>query len=358
VSCTSAAACTAVGHYVDSGGVEVTLAEAWNGKRWAIKATPNPKGAKSSSLLGVSCTSAAACTAVGEYVDSGGVEVTLAEAWNGKRWAIKATPNPKGAKSSSLFGVSCTSAAACTAVGDHVKSAPGNYLLLAEFWNGKTWAIKATPNPKGAYYGALDAVSCSSASACTAVGSYLNDVQILGTLAESWNGKRWTFEPSPNPTAAKEGAGLGGVSCTSTTACTAVGLYYNGHGVPLKVAETWNGKKWTIEATPNPKGAIETYFYEVSCTSVTACTAVGGYTVARTALVGLAEAWNGKKWAIEATPSPPDSEGGNLLGVSCKSATACSAVGYYYIYAGAGPPHTLAEAWNGKRWTVESTPSP
>jgi hypothetical protein len=45
----------------------VTLAEHWNGSRWAIQPTPNPTGQAPSVLSGVSCTAATACTAVGDY---------------------------------------------------------------------------------------------------------------------------------------------------------------------------------------------------------------------------------------------------------------------------------------------------
>jgi hypothetical protein len=62
----------------------VTLAETWNGKTWAIEPTPDPTRAQYSGLGGVSCTSAEACTAVGDYDDSADIEVTLAEAWNRK----------------------------------------------------------------------------------------------------------------------------------------------------------------------------------------------------------------------------------------------------------------------------------
>jgi hypothetical protein len=56
------------------------------GQTWSIPSTPNPTGAKSSGLAGVSCTSSEACTAVGHYVNSSSVEVPLAERLSGKTW--------------------------------------------------------------------------------------------------------------------------------------------------------------------------------------------------------------------------------------------------------------------------------
>jgi len=321
VSCTSATACTAVGGYTNSPD-DLTLAEAWNGKKWTIVPTPNPNGATGSSLTAVSCASAIACTAVGQYYDSAGRQVALAEAWNGGKWTIAPPLIPNGATRISL---SCASATACTAVGGY------NNRTLAEAWNGKTWVIEPTPNPTGTSLGSLSEVSCASATACTAIGYYQhNEFSDQMTLVEAWNGKTWAIKRSPNPSS------LSGLSCTSATACTAVGSLSN-----RTLAEAWNGKTWVIEPTPNPTGALESNLSVVSCTSATSCTAVGGGPRGT-----LAEAWNGKTWVTEPTPNPG---GGSLSGVSCASATACTAVGGY-------DSGTLAEAWNGKTWVIEPTP--
>ena len=83
---------------------------------------------KNGILEGVSCSSAKACTAVG----SNGGEATLAERWNGTKWALQHAPNPSDAGASPLHGVSCSSATACTAVGPYVKKKSGAELTLAE----------------------------------------------------------------------------------------------------------------------------------------------------------------------------------------------------------------------------------
>jgi hypothetical protein len=300
-SCSSATACTAVGYYVNGIGTQVTLAEAWNGTAWRIQRTPNPNGATASYLWGVSCSSATACIAVGNYTDSNGSELTLAERWNGTTWTIQTTPGE-----GSLTGVSCTSATACTAVGG----------ALAERWNGSTWTIQTTPSGTD-----LNGVSCTSATVCTAVGWSAN-----GPLAEFWDGSTWTIQATPSGTGT-----LNGVSCSSATVCMAVGWSAVGGG-PL--AERWDGTSWTMQTVSNLYGG---YLYGVSCASGMACTAVGSD-------VTLAEFWNGTTWTTSATSTP--SEGG-LNGVSCTSPTACTAVGDSAI----GP---LAERWNGRTWTIQA----
>jgi hypothetical protein len=281
---------------------------------WAIQSIPNPSGALASELYGVSCSSATACTAAGEYENSSAVDVTLAERWNGTKWAVQSTPNPSGAQFSELTGVSCSSATACTAVG-YSETSSGATMMLAEGWNGTKWAIQSIPNP--GFQPELTGVSCSSATACTAVGDYSNSSEAQVTLAERWNGTKWAIQPTPNPSGTQ--SSLVGVYCTSARACTAVGNYQNRSGVDVMLAERWNGTKWAIQPTPNPSGTHGGELAGVSCPSARACTAAGDYENRSKVEVTLAERWNGTKWAIQPTPNPAGTQGSVLLGVFCSS---------------------------------------
>ncbi len=316
---------------------------------WAvdpISAPPVPNG----KLVAVWCSSANACVAVGSFTDGRGNQVTLVERLKAGTWSIQRTPNPTEATDSRLGAVSCTSPTACTAVGYSGNSA-GTWSTLAERWNGAKWSIQMTPDPAaGGSVIQLTGVSCTSATACTAVGSTLNGGLIW---AEHWNGIRWSIQTIPNPT----GATLNGVSCTSDLACTAVGGFADSTGPGaggLTLAERWNGTRWSIQTTPNPAGPrFDTdQLNAVSCTSSTSCTAVGNRFTNGYQTFTLAERWNGATWSILTTPSPTD--GSQLTGVWCTSAAACTAVGSYYN----GAHLTLAERWNGATWSIQSTPNP
>jgi hypothetical protein len=352
VACTSASACTAVGF--SSAG---TLAERWDGTRWTIQATPNPS-AGGGFLASVACTSASTCTAVGNS-NSG----TLAERWNGTRWNIQATPDPSGAQFSFLNAVSCASASACSAVGGYGNSS-GTQVTLAERWNGTSWSIQATPNPSGAQFSFLNAVSCASASACSAVGGYGNSSGTPVALAERWDGTSWAIQATPRlPGGASLPFGLTGVACTSATGCTAVGLatpnHRNvvNHPSPDTLAERWNGSAWSIQPTPNPAGAAGGNLNAASCVSGSACIAVGSTSNSRGTSLTLAQRWDGRTWRIQPTPSPAD--GGTLTGVSCLSRSSCLAVGGHgNPFNALAPPGTLAEQWNGSRWRIQPTPNP
>ena len=93
-------------------------------------------------------------------------------------------------------------------------------------WNGTTWRVQSTPNPTGAKYAYLNAVSCSASNACEAVGDYSTKANYL-TLAEVWNGTTWRIQRSINRPGKNESSVLGGISCTARNACEAIGSYFN-----------------------------------------------------------------------------------------------------------------------------------
>ncbi len=344
LSCPSATACVAVGWGWDSSGHEVPLAERWDGSSWTIERPPSASGASYSRLYGVSCSSGTACTAVGYSLASSG-NVTLAERWDGSSWTIQSTPNvPAGANR--LYGVSCPSTVDCVAVG----YSPAG--MLAERWDGTAWTIGTTPAPTDAY-SELSGVSCASSTACTAVGGLVDSASGTHmTLAERWDGVSWTTQTSPNPLASD--MSFDGVSCRSAVACTAVG-YYSRSGTRVSLAERWDGTSWTIQSTSNFRGASSNSLDGVSCPTLSDCTAVGSYHLGG-ADYPLAERWNGTAWWIRSTPNPAGAAHSNLVGVSCSSGTVCTAVGSWANAA--GHQLTLAERRDGASWSIEPTPNP
>jgi len=322
VACSSARACTAVGSSAASlSSFTLPLAERWDGNRWRIQPTPAPKGT-SDTLFGVSCPSAGACVAVGSAFHSAGRRNTaLTEAWNGKRWRVQPTPTVSGP--SSLYAVSCRSASSCVAVG-HTLGAPQHAII--ERWDGKTWRIQAIPAL--AKDTTLVGVSRPQVRMCTAVG-WNTATGNARPLALSWNGDKWQVQAVPLPRQASAGL-FDAVSCTSARACTATGTDFSHPGGPT-LAERWNGKTWRVERTPNPANislsSSEVALNGVSCTSAKACTAIGEYTPDHAAAYFI-ESWDGKRWRLQSAPHASGFTHGALLGISCASAR-CAAVGAY-----------------------------
>lgn len=344
----------ATNSYGTSQGSDVTFKTSEYAGVWKITTTLNPAGTLNSYLGGVSCpVSTTGCTAVGQYALSGGNEMPMAEGWNGTEWALQTMPNPSGSSRANLYEVSCASASSCVAVG-YYKNSSGVYVALVEAWNGSEWKIQTTPEPPGALNVILMGVSCTASTACTAVGYYENGSGTMVSLAERWNGSEWKVQSMPNPAGAKESYPVG-VSCTSATACTMAGYYENSSGVLVPYAEGWNGTEWALQTVPNPSGSSKTEVAGVSCASSNACTLVGTYKNASGAEVGFAARWNGTEWAAQSTVVPGSSKNYYLNGVSCSSATVCTAVGVNFTTA--GKYTTLAERWNGTGWAVQSTPN-
>jgi hypothetical protein len=94
--------------------------------------------------------------------------------------------------------------------------------------------------------------------------------------ADEWNGTAWATQTAPIPSSAISGE-LSSVSCTAVNSCLAVGSYEASTGISQTLAERWNGTAWNISSTPNPTGATGSYLSGISCYTATLCTAVGHY---------------------------------------------------------------------------------
>jgi hypothetical protein len=324
VSCTSTTTCTAVGNG--------TLPYRWDGSRWRVQSTPSADGAYW--LLGVSCPRVSDCTAVGISHHSGSrqpFQQPLAEHWDGSKWMIERTPRLPG--DAELRAVSCSSPRACIAVGEYATSRTDRDWSLVERWDGNKWKLQHIPKPGNAGRQlALNAVSCSSAGACTAVGStgggYPSNGSQEHVLALRWNGQRWSVQRTAGP---GQGA-LTGVSCPSGRSCIAVGYRSMGKS-PMPLAEHWNGKAWTLQHTAR---GVEPY--AVSCASTHACTAVGQSKPA----TGGAERWNGRQWSSQSMPYTTEEY--SLDGVSCPSVSYCAAGGQTLE---GSYPFPVIERWTG-----------
>jgi hypothetical protein len=69
---------------------------------------------------------------------------------------------------------------------------------------------------------------------------------------------------------------LSRVSCPSTKSCFAVGNQRSGAFYKTLV-EHWDGRRWSVMASPEPSGASVTILNAVSCPTLSNCAAVGYY---------------------------------------------------------------------------------
>ncbi len=324
VSCTSPSICMAVGDSSD--GTSRLLAENRTKAGWTIQPIPQP--AAGSALLSVWCTFSFSCTAVGDAPHGSNGTVPLAEHWNGTKWRIQTTPAPKGAANSQFSDVACASALDCVAVG-FASASVNSEVPLVERWNGTSWKIEKAPTRSGFTESTLNGVSCTSATRCIAVGGSFKPSKFV-TLAEIWNGSKWTIQATPNTTS---GGSLNAIHCLTRTDCMAVG---DGLGA------RWNGGKWSLVKLGFPGTPAD--LTSISCLKTGVCYADGGF-FSEAVLTGVIEFWNGSRWRVQ-NPNISASNDSNVFnGMSCTTATNCTAVGSFHD----GSNRALAEDFS-LRW--------
>jgi serine protease len=323
LSCPSTLSCTAVGISGKDHG-DIPLIEQWNGHIWAASSSLTHIWGQ---LYGISCPSTSYCAAVG-YVGSTS-EMPLAAEWLHGQWAVEKLAVPTGWISAGFSSVSCVSPTSCVAVGNYTTAVGGQEatLLLAAQWNGVAWKLVTIPSPKNVLWSSLTSVSCSSPTACEAVGS---DYSVGGqgiALAERWNGTAWVLQTLPGVSGAA-GQFVTGLSCSADGVCMAVGSSYATYGGETPTYWMWHGTSWSAPvSTPQPTGSIDTTLDSVSCYGAGDCTVAGNWTTGAHVTLTWAEAWNGAHWLIEQTPDTSHMNFSEFFSISCTSSSICGAAG-------------------------------
>ena len=285
VSCSSPKACMAVGSYSKENHPNRPLVYSWDGDDWTfLPMTVPPESDYVFFASSVDCVSASWCMVVGGHSSQKRQWYNqVAEVWNGKVWKIvrEDAPDPFN-EATMLSDVSCPTTDHCAATTFNTdlwldkKGVPP-----IERWDGEKWTREELPKPVGANYAAPSRIVCTSTSACTAVGaSWFKEGSAPAAFA--WNGSTWSLQTTSEPTQAEEGpiissGGLEGLSCVSTTTCTAVGWdrtqageyrgvtsFYKNTG-PTAVTGTAQSVRSTsavLAGAVNPGGSKTTYQFE------------------------------------------------------------------------------------------------
>jgi hypothetical protein len=274
----------------------------------------------------------------GSLVLVGAAGVAVAASASASSWTLASAPLPT-LPGGQIRAVSCSSAGACTAVGTFTGPA-GINRTLAERWNGRTWQQQSSPDPaldtNAAVLPDLTGVSCPASNYCEAVGFYqLSNSDVA--IAQAWNGRGWKSQQVRVPVGATS-VELDQVSCVSSRFCEAVGSYDDSFGDTLAFAARWDGASWHLQQAASPATTASVELAGVSCVSPKFCEAAGG---SQASGITFAERWNGTSWQLQAVPGT-----GGANAVSCVSVTLCEAVG------SAG-----AEQWNGSSWKAQPVPA-
>ena len=152
---------------------------------------------------------------------------------------------------------------------------------------------------------------------------------------------------------------LDGVFCTSRTSCWAVGgqTGTGGTGMANQMLY-WNGTKWRQVSVPDPGGTgadSVSQLFAVRCLAASDCWAVGNRS-AGGALLNQALHWNGKKWTVVSTPDPGGNGNGKLSELddsTCVTSADCWAVGDFGTAAQGATEQRSNQIlhWNGRKWS-------
>jgi Bacterial Ig domain len=346
VSCSTSSDCMAAGWTSINAAAVVNTTN--GGTNWATDFVA-PDGVDD--LVAVSCPTSTVCTAVGDAVGGigntgstqnfgSGVVVNTAD--GGATWTQQTLPAATG----SLGAISCASVSVCEALGN---TSSGGSAIVGTTDGGATWLDQVVPSGFAAGDGLVcssdpcGGMSCPSTSDCTAV----NGTSVIGTTN---GGTNWTSE------SVSSGESLDAVACSSTTRCTAVGSTTTSDpSDPAIVATSDGGATWTAETPPSgfssPNG-FSTSLVSVVCPSTTSCVALGD--IVNTSLPIISTSDGGATWTMPGDiPESPHLY--QLNQIACTSSTACMVVGEASVNDGPGVVEATSDG--GATWATQSAPS-
>ena len=302
----------AVGNYLpdtanSNQDATLTFAEHYDGKAWTVVRTPNA-GPNFNSFYGLAAADGAAW-AVGMRLNASFQDRALVEVWNGHQWSIADTPQP-GSVRDMLFGAGALSRTDVWVVGDE-EGRNHVFETLAEHYDGTKWTVSRTPDP-GTSGNHLYAVYAVSRNDVWAVGQRLDGRTPDQALVEHWDGDRWSVVSLP--ASVSQDVLLDGVTATSDGQVYVVGEANSpaGGGRPL-IEHFAPGHGWHVEHLPAVPGGgnwANLYGVAIAGGSVWAAgTYVDPVTDNNNALV-LREV--GGSWAVAGAPNP--GSGSNLPG--------------------------------------------
>ena len=248
-----------------------------------------------------------------------------------------------------LASVSAASATDAWAVGAYSPGGSGVMVTLAEHFDGTHWTAFPLPNV-GAQQNFLMGVSMPAPGKAWAVGFFENDKFQQQTLIEHFDGTVWSVVPSPSPGAQQNI--LYGVAAISDSDVWAVGAEEDASGLWHTLTEHWNGSSWSV-VTAVDAGANGNQFYAVKALASNNVYAVGQQAGAGFPNQALIEHWNGKSWSV--VTSPADASASALpLGVTA-TATSVTVVGQQE--SDVAPYTTYVAAGAASNVSLQTTPN-
>jgi hypothetical protein len=249
VTCPTATLCFAVGTggipytpgLLEGVGVVVAITNGIPGYAQLVEGAGQPGVPDSVNLMGVACSSATSCVAVGDDLYQDGIIVPIT---NG-------TPGSEvNAVASELTGVVCRSSGTCIAVGAGLMGGG----VVVSIVDGTPELVAGPSGTDG-----VTGIACHQASYCVGVGANDSGTGVVVAPMTKKNGGT-----------AQVVAGIGGinqVACAGPTYCLAVGGNASHQGVKIRVTNAAPGTARVVSGVSGFNG--------VTCASIDFCLAVG-----------------------------------------------------------------------------------
>jgi len=194
-------------------------------------------------FTGVSCASASACVAVGNfsgliYFSSGTMSLGT---WT---WTSATTLPLEG--DGELTSVSCTSSSTCVAVGQDGGGQP-DFVSGTEAGSTWTWGdVSVVAINSSAIYGTFSSVSCVTSTQCVAAGNQVSNGTYAMTSIGYESSGTWHWAIANEVVSASSSQGqFAGVDCLSATTCLAVG-----ESGGQAVYDAWSTASATVTSAP------------------------------------------------------------------------------------------------------------
>jgi hypothetical protein len=322
-----------------------------------VSPPPGSRVPEATGLYAVACTGVGTCLAGGNYQQRRGPVQPMLAVLAGGSWrggtALLLPPGAARQPYARINGVACRSTGNCVAVGSY-STAKTTRAFIAMEASGRWRRAFAVAAPAGAAATSpawLQAVACSQAGFCQAVGGYADAAghgQIMAVAKAA--GAAWgraSQIPPPPDSAPDPAASATGVACTGPGACVAVGSYRASPGRPRALGAVETGGRWhRAAAISAPPGAVPggyTAITSVSCAPGAPCLGVGVYAVTGSRYRAMSVTESGGRFgrATAVTAAPPGAAARPstaLSAVSCPPHGRCVAVGVATNASG----HTVA----------------
>jgi hypothetical protein len=237
-----------------------------------------------------------------------------------------------------LFGTAAIAHNDIWAVGE-VLSSSGTSTTLAEHFDGTRWSVVPTPPVNDP----LVSVAAAASNDVWAVGSPVTVSDSPTPFIAHWDGTRWSIIVSPK---LPKNSSLTGVTAPASNNAWVVG---NTFGSSNALVEHWDGTRWSIVSSPAFTGVF------VSTISADSSNDVWAFGLSNTTGNPEALHWNGATWTAVAAAT--GRFGFEALGLAALSPTNVWAVG---VQADSDHDANVpaAQHWDGTTWSFVPVPNP